>query len=254
PETPRLQLRRPDHLLRHDAGHWHGGRPSGGVLPNPMTPSQKEYGFAVLCVAAATAVCFGMYAHLELTNLVMIYLLATVVVATRGHRGPAAFSSALSVLSFDFFFVPPRFTFSVTDAQYVWTFMVMFAVAMIISHLTIRFREEAESARQGEERSAWLMEKAKKAEVETESERMRSLLLSSVSHDLRTPLTAIVGSASALLEKEELRKSSKTRELLENIQTEGERLSRLVQNLLETTRLESGAVRLEKELYPLEEV
>jgi two-component system sensor histidine kinase KdpD len=125
---------------------------------------------------------------------------------------------------------------------------------MIISHLTIRLREEAEAARQGEQRTAWLMEKAKKAEIEAESERMRSSLLSSVSHDLRTPLTAIVGSAGALLEKEELSRSPKVRELLENIQEEGERLSHLVQNLLEVTRLESGAVRLEKEKYPLEEV
>jgi two-component system sensor histidine kinase KdpD len=180
--------------------------------------------------------------------------LGTVVLATRGHRGPAAFSAILSVLSFDFFFVPPRFTFAVSDVQYIWTFIVMFTAAMIISHLTIRMREEAEAARQGEERSAWLMEKAKKAEIDAESERLRSSLLSSVSHDFRTPLTAIVGSASALLEKEELTKNPKTRELLENIQMEGERLSRLVQNLLQTTRFESGTVRLEKEKYPLEEV
>ncbi len=219
-----------------------------------MNPSLRRFSFAAGAVAASTAVCFVMYPHFEPTNLVMIYLLGTLLVAARGHRGPAALSAFLSVLCFDFFFVPPRFTFSVTDAQYIWTFIVMFAVAMIISHLTIRLREEAEAARQGEERSLWLMEKAKKAELEAESERMRSALLSSVSHDFRTPLTTIVGSAGALLEKEELTKSPKTRELLENIQAEGERLSHLVQNLLETTRLESGAVRLEKEKYPFEEV
>jgi two-component system sensor histidine kinase KdpD len=214
----------------------------------------QEYGFAAAMAAACTAVCFAMFRHFELTNLVMVYILGTLAVAARGHRGPAAFYSASSVLCFDFFFVPPRFTFSVSDVQYIWTFAVMFATAMTISHLTIRLREEAEVARQGEERSAWLMEKAKKAELEAESERLRSSLLSSVSHDFRTPLTTIVGSAGALLEKDELAKSPKTRELLENIQAEGERLSHLVQNLLETTRLESGAVHLEKEKYPLEEV
>ncbi len=214
----------------------------------------REYGVAVLCVAVATALCFAMYSRLELTNLVMVYLLGTLAVAARGHRGPAAFSAIVSVLCFDFFFVPPRFTFSVADAQYLWTFAVMFAVAMIISHLTIRLQEEAEAARQGEQRSSWLMEKAKKAEIDAETERMRSSLLSSVSHDLRTPLTTIVGSAGALLEKEELARNPKTRELLENIQAEGERLSHLVQNLLESTRLESGPVHLDKEKYPLEEV
>ena len=225
----------------------------GSFVPEPSAPL-AEYGFAGAAVAAATAVCFALYPHLELTNLVMVYLLGTLAVAVRGHRGPAALSSALSVLCFDFFFVQPRFTFNVSDAQYIWTFAVMFAVAMIISHLTIRLREEAETAREGERHSAWLMEKAKKAEIEAEGERLRSALLSSVSHDFRTPLTAIVGSAGALLEKETIHKDPASKELLENIQSEAERLSHLVQNLLEVTRLESGAVRIQKESYPFEEV
>lgn len=184
----------------------------------------------------------------------MVYLLGTLLVATRGHRGPAALAASLSVLTFDFCFVPPRFTFTVADIQYVWTFLVMFVVAMIISHLAIRIREEAEAVRLGEQRSSWLMEKAKKAEIEAESERMRSSLLSSVSHDLRTPLTTIVGSAGALLENQRIAQDPESRELLENIQRESERLSHLVQNLLEATRLETGTIKLDKQKYPLEEV
>jgi len=219
-------------------------------MRNPFS----DYGYALAAVAVCTAVAFVIFPYFELTNLVMIYLLGTLAVAARGRRGAAALSSALSVLCFDFFFVPPRFKLSVSDVQYVWTFAVMFTAAMVISHLTISLREKAEAAQEGEQRSAWLMEKAKKAEVEAETERLRSALLSSVSHDFRTPLTAIVGSAGALLKKEELLKNPATRELLENIQSEGERLSHLVQNLLEVTRLESGQARLKKERYPLEEV
>ena len=142
-----------------------------------------------------------------------------------------------------------------SDAQYLLTFAVMFGAAMIISHLAIRLKEEAEAAQEGEQRTAWLMEKAKKAEIDMEAERPScSALLSSVSHDFRTPLAAILGSASALLEREEIRKSSTAKDLLENIETEAERLSRLVQNLLEVTRLESGTVRLRKQQVPLEEV
>ena len=129
----------------------------------------------------------------------------------------------------------------------------MFITAMVISHLTIRMHEEAEAARQSEERTIWLMEKAKKAEVDVETERLRSALLSSVSHDFRTPLAAILGSAGTLLGKEELRNSPALNELVQNIQTEGERLSHLVQNLLEATRLEAG-IQIHKEGYPLEEV
>ncbi|MFA5975820.1 MAG: DUF4118 domain-containing protein [Elusimicrobiota bacterium] len=216
--------------------------------------SRREYGLAVLLVAAATAVCFSLSHFLELTNLAMIYLLATLIVAARGNRGPAALSSILGVLCFDFFFVPPRFTLRVSDVQYFWTFVGMFTTAMVISHLAIRLRAEAASARENEQRSVWLLEKAKKAEIEAESERLRSSLLSSVSHDLRTPLAAILGSVGTLLGRGEPVKHPESRELLENIQNEGERLSRLIQNLLEATRLESGAVQLHKELYPLEEV
>ena len=99
-----------------------------------------------------------------------------------------------------------------------------------------------------------LQANARKTEVEMETERLRSSLLSSVSHDLRTPLAAIVGSAGALLNKEGVRDNPSARELLENIQAEGEALARLVQKLLDVTRLESGSVSIHKELYPLEEV
>lgn len=228
-------------------------RKTSTVAPEVVLP-RRDYGFAVMAVAVATAICFVMYSFVALTNLVMVYLVATLFTAARGNRGAAALASAGGVLTFDFFFVPPRFTMRVADVQYIWTFIVMFATAMLISHLTIRLREKAQAAEESEQRAVWLLEKAKKAEIEAESERLRSSLLSSVSHDLRTPLAAILGSAGTLLERGDSMKRNESRELLENIQTEGERLSRLIQNLLEATRLESGTVKLRKELYPLEEV
>lgn len=221
-----------------------------------MKNSSPVYELAIpLGVAGlATGIGFLVFPYFDLANLVMIYLLGTLMVALRGHRGPAAFSAIVNILAFDFCFVPPRFTLSVADVQYIWTFIVMFLTAMIISHLMIRVREEAEIAREGEKRSAWLMEKAKKAEIDAEAERLRSSLLSSVSHDLKTPLAAIMGSASALVANETFQKNPAQRELLENIQGEAERLAHLVQNLLDATRLESGKVQLKKELFPLEEV
>jgi two-component system sensor histidine kinase KdpD len=95
---------------------------------------------------------------------------------------------------------------------------------------------------------------ARQAEVEAEAERLRSSLLSSVSHDLRTPLAVVVGTAGTLAQGWKRLDPAKVQEFIETIQSEAEHLSRLVQNLLEVTRLESGAVHLRKELYPLEEV
>jgi two-component system sensor histidine kinase KdpD len=90
--------------------------------------------------------------------------------------------------------------------------------------------------------------------VDTEKERLRSSLLSSVSHDLRTPLAVIAGASSSLLDFEHEPPQAVRRELLETIHEEAQRLTRLVENLLNMTRLESGAVTVQKEWHVLEEV
>lgn len=203
-------------------------------MPEPL----REYGLAAAATALCTAVCFALYAVLLPTDLVMVYLVGTLFVALRGRRGPAILSSLLGVLCFDFFFVPPRYTLHVEHQQYLVTFAAMFGVALIISHLAVRMRTQAEAA--------------KRAEVVAETERLRSSLLSAVSHELRTPLAAIIGSASTLLQAPQS-VAAPSRDLLENIRGEAERLGRLVHNLIETTRLESGA-RLVKEPYPIEDV
>jgi two-component system sensor histidine kinase KdpD len=92
------------------------------------------------------------------------------------------------------------------------------------------------------------------AQLQMEAERMRNTLLSSVSHDLRTPLTVIAGSASTLLEGEETLDSFTKHELAQSIFEEARRLDRLVHNLLEMSRLQSGEAMFHKEWYVLEEV
>jgi len=97
-----------------------------------------------------------------------------------------------------------------------------------------------------------LAEEAQWAQLQMETEQMRSSLLSSVSHDLRTPLAVVTGAASTLLEN--TIDASTRRELTETILQEAQRLNRLVRNLLDMTRLEAGALRVKKEWQPLEEV
>jgi len=99
-----------------------------------------------------------------------------------------------------------------------------------------------------------LAREAKEAEVRVEAERLRNSLLSSVSHDLRTPLAGITGAASSLLETTEPLTDETRRELTQSIMDEADRLNRLVGNLLSMTRLESGSVQVRKEWQPLEEV
>jgi two-component system sensor histidine kinase KdpD len=107
----------------------------------------SDYGTGILFLALATGLCFLMYRYFDLSNLIMVYLLAVLVTAIECGRGPAVAVSLLSVLAFDFFFVPPRFSFTVDDAQYIVTFVVMFAVALAISHLTGLMRKQTQTAR-----------------------------------------------------------------------------------------------------------
>ncbi|MBI2205867.1 MAG: DUF4118 domain-containing protein [Candidatus Rokubacteria bacterium] len=95
---------------------------------------------------------------------------------------------------------------------------------------------------------------AQDARVRAETERLRSSLLTSVSHDLRTPLATITGAATTMLEAGGSLDTPTQTELLESIRDEAERLNRIVQNLLDLTRLESGALQLRREWHPLEEV
>ncbi|HEY5146695.1 MAG TPA: sensor histidine kinase KdpD [Polyangiaceae bacterium] len=99
-----------------------------------------------------------------------------------------------------------------------------------------------------------LAEQAQQTMLQMEAERLRSSLLSSVSHDLRTPLSVITGAASALLQTEPSLTSEARRDLAETIHEEARRLDRLVRNLLDMTRLASGAVKVAKEWQPIEGV
>ena len=101
---------------------------------------------------------------------------------------------------------------------------------------------------------ARLADEAQEARVRAETERLRNSLLTSVSHDLRTPLATITGAATTILESGSRLDQRTQQELLESVRDEADRLNRLVQDLLEMTRLESGALQLRRDWHPIEEV
>jgi two-component system sensor histidine kinase KdpD len=114
----------------------------------------SDYGGGFLFVILASVLCFLMYPYFDLSNLIMVYLLGVLLTAMSCGRGPAILVSLVSVLAFDFFFVPPRFSFTVDEAQYIVTFIVMFLVALVISHLATMLRQQAEVARLQERQTA----------------------------------------------------------------------------------------------------
>jgi two-component system sensor histidine kinase KdpD len=116
----------------------------------------SRYLWSIGLVAIATGLGTLIGGRIEPTNLVMLYLLTVVIAAIYLGRGPAVLASLLGVLTFDFFFVLPYFTFAVSDTQYVITFIALFLVGMVISQLTARAREQAEAAQQREAETAEL--------------------------------------------------------------------------------------------------
>ena len=368
------------------------------VADAPGRPPAKpidwaKYAWSVAAVAACTAIAFEItsanHNEPDRANLIMGYLLVVMIISARFGRGPGIVASFLSVAAFDFFFVPPRYTFAVSDLRYVLTFGVMLSVAVVISTLTDRVRRQAESSRSRERRTAALLalsrelaatrelqglleaavrqmsevfdsqvvifmqdaegklgvrarragtyeiddkelsvarwvfdhdqaaglgtstlpaakalylplggsqgsvgvlgvcpplptsfhdpdqlrlleafanqaaaaierarlaEDARSAWERVEAEFMRNTLLSSVSHDLRTPLAAITGAASTLTEAGETLPAESRRELIETVYEESERMERLINNLLDMTRLESGGLHPRREWQPIQEV
>ncbi len=116
----------------------------------------SEYAYAAAGVSVATAVAWAMFPYFGPANLIMMYLIAVIFIAIRLGRGPSVLASVLSVATFDFFFVPPYFSFAVSDIQYLLTFAVMLVVALVISNLAVRIREQAELARYRERRTGVL--------------------------------------------------------------------------------------------------
>ncbi|MDN7176499.1 sensor histidine kinase KdpD [Caballeronia sp. SEWSISQ10-4 2] len=354
----------------------------------------RGYAYAIAICAAITLLASQIRDHFDLTNLVMFYLIGVIYAAARIGRGPGVLLSFLSVAAFDFFFVPPRMSLSVSDTQYLLTFAGMLLTSLVISHLTSSLRGEARVASKRERRTGamyamagelgaalateqivgigmrhvsevfrakvamllpdstdkvrqkldpsdtsaaallldastldldvgqWVydqqkpagrgtdtlpaaaalylplkapmrtrgvlavatrnageldvpeqkrmldafaaqialalervhyVEIARDALVSMESERLRNSLLSAISHDLRTPLTTIVGFASMLAEARGDTRSPANAELIAAIHDESLRMTSIVTNLLDMARLQAGGLRLNLQWSLLEE-
>ena len=115
-----------------------------------------RYAEAAAITGLCTLLAFVMYPHFDLSNLVMIYLLGVTVAGLRLGRGPSALTAVLNVAAFDFFFVPPRYSFAVSDVQYLVTFGAMVTIALVIATLTASVRQQTRVAGARERRTALL--------------------------------------------------------------------------------------------------
>ncbi|MFN2136188.1 MAG: ATP-binding protein [Candidatus Promineifilaceae bacterium] len=207
------------------------GSPFGRLLPvSGESSSWKDYLISVGLVLMAALVGLPLRPYVSSTNLVMLFFAAVVAAAIWFGLYPAVVASLLSVILFDELFVPPYYTMQIDDAQYVLTFAGLLLVGLVVSLLAAQAREQ--------------MKAANEARLLEETRLLQTALLNSISHDLRTPLATITGALSSLLEDEYLLSPAAREDLLETAWEETIRLNRLVGNLLDMTRLQSGSMRL----------
>ena len=198
------------------------------------------HAWALGVTAACTAIGLAITPQFGLVNMAMLYLLAVVLVAWKLTRSAAILTAVAGVACFDYFFVPPVGTFSIDDRQYLLTFFIMLAVALVIGNLAESVRREAEA-------------RARLA-IEAETERVRSALLASISHDLRTPLAVMTGASSSLAERGEMLDAKERQALAQSVFQQAREISEHVAKVLQMTRLESGRIELRRDWTSLAEI
>lgn len=171
--------------------------PSRAQVPIPWS----DYLKSLVLVLATTLICAPAHRFLAPVNLVMIYLLAVVLAATRLGRWPATLTSVLSVLAFDFFFVPPRLTFAVADTEYFITFGAFLTVGIVISTLVSKAQERAEAIRDREVQTASLYYLSRDLAVAPDLEGILDALLRNITESLGAQMAVLLPEGERLVVK-----------------------------------------------------
>lgn len=225
-----------------------------------------RYVGAVAAVGAATLVLEIFQGRVNPTTVALVFILVILVSATFLGRNPALLASGAAMLSFNYFFLPPFRTFTIADSQNAVAWAAFLLTAIVAGELSAyadrRAREADEQRRQISKLYDELdeaFEKASETEALRRSERLKSALLDAVTHDLRTPLTAIKASVTTLLENqdepEKLKLDAQSQgEFLSVINEETDRLNNFIGDMVELARIEAGALNLENKWSAVPEI
>lgn len=221
-------------------------------------------------MAAAVALLALLRGVLNPTSTGFALLLIVLFTATALGSGPALLASLIGVVCFNFFFLPPYGTLSISDPQN-WVALGAFLItALTAGWLSASVRTRAEEAEAGQVEIKRLYEElqasfqlASHAEALRQSERLKSALLDAVTHDIRTPLTAIKASVTTLLDEQKGKTfddelvsldAATRRDMLEVINEESDRLNRFVEGLIELARIEAGEMQLRWRWSTIDEI
>ena len=223
--------------------------PADRPLPLPAsTPGQRLRPFAAATlIVGIAAIVAPVLQRLPHANLSLLFMTGVLVVAFRYGLWPSIYASVLSFLLYNFFFTSPYLTLKVSEEGDVATLVFFLVMASLSGNLAARVHDATTKREKALRRTVELQADLDNARLVSERERVRAALLSSVSHDLRTPLSSIIGAASSLAAYEASLSSSDKSALLQSVIEEAERLDRHIQNLLDMTRLGQGELRLRRE-------
>lgn len=188
--------------------------------------------------------------YVSLPNLVLLFMLAVVMVAFATDGRAAMLASVLASLAYAGLYLPIGYLDAAELSQYGVTAIITMVMSLFISQLTTRWRDKAlESAERARE-----LDRLYRYTRELETERLRNSVLSALSHDLRTPLSGLIGASSSLMSDEVTLTAEARQALAGLIYDESRRMQALVENLLELARLESGPVTLQQDWQALDEI
>lgn len=200
----------------------------------------------ILLLTFATLISF-LFLYIipdALANISLVYVLALVMIAryTDGYRY-GVIASIFSVICVNYFFTYPHFKLNFTISGYPITFIVMMGITLSTCTITSHMKHQAE-----------LLTRHEKQLMEADKEKMRANLLRAVSHDLRTPLTSIIGSISSLKENDASLTHEEKSKIEDHIYDDANWLLNMVENLLSITRIQNDTTKVKKSMEVVEEV
>lgn len=186
----------------------------------------------------ATMCCFLMHSGEQADSRAPLVFVLAVLLISRFTNSYfyGMLASIIAVIEVNYIFTYPYFHLNFSLSGYPLTFLAMFSVSIVVSMLTTQIKQQ------------------EKIRTEIEKEQMRANLLRAVSHDIRTPLTSIVGAVSAVAENHDKLSEEKTLSLLGDVKEEAQWLVRVVENLLLVTRIDADSAKVTKETEPVEEI
>jgi two-component system, OmpR family, sensor histidine kinase KdpD len=193
------------------------------------TGRAKQYLISVVLVLAVSGICMGIASFLGYRVVAFILLLTVSLIAMLFDIWPVLIAAVLSAFIWNFFFIPPRFTFNVHTTDDVIYFVMYFVIALINGALTYKIRQMEKAARKKEEKVSAL--------------KLYDTLLHSLSHELRTPISTIIAATDNLQTGDGRLSLQNKQELIAEIAKASLRLNQQVENLLNMSRLETGVIK-----------